>query len=594
MVRRTQEKTTSSSGMTRPLTVALLIICGAGAFWLIRNGHDLAGGGILVCLVALTAWAGYRVWEKYLKGDDFAQDLGLNAHHPSAREMASALKSVDLVDPSNQPAAEMVGEAFQLQLDLLRTALELTGAALLWPDASGATMRLRGLSTLRTDLHPGPYPLGSGIFGILEKSGGEVSLAPVGGTFTGLPYYRERGRTGGLFAIRLSMEGEIGGVLCVDRQETAPWTAVELGALRLAARRLAFDVAMSRRFLRMDRERDLFQRVSVGLRELTQGLGLDSTIDAAVKAVRTLVSSDFLALSLVQGDHYRILRAEGIHAARLLDREFPLGEGLVGQALRFDCNLPERAEYTGASPIFGTDFAPAEIRSLLILPLRIEPGNPIGALAVGTVKGGRFTRLRRELLELLAAQVAVKIDLALAHEQINQLATTDGLTGLANHRTFQQTFKNMLQRAQRQSTRLGLLLCDVDHFKRVNDTYGHPFGDTVLQAVARILAQSIRGLDLAARYGGEEFAILLESTSPDGARVTAERIRRGVEELELRHENQPVKVTLSGGLVLFPADGVEIPILIERADRALYHAKRSGRNRMVVWTPQLEQEDEDA
>jgi diguanylate cyclase (GGDEF)-like protein len=571
--------------------LSLTALGGGGALWLAHEGYSLTAGLLLSILTAVGAWAGFHFRDWHREEDRMAEDLGL-APPSTARKTAGPLHGLAKSGNPVRPTAAALGDSFRLQLEMLRTALDLTGVALLWPDSSGAALRLRGLSSLRTDLRPGPYPVGSGITGILEKDRDEVAMAPVGANFSGLPYYRGRGRTGGLFAIRIPVDGEgRGGILCVDRETTLPWNPLEVETLRMAARRLAFDVAMGRRFLDMHRERGLYQRVSIGLRELTEGLGLESTIDAALKAVRTVIAPDFFALALAEDNAYRVLHAEGPRAEKLLSRAFALEEGLVGQSLRYDCSLPEGAEYLGASPVFGPWTLPADLRSLLVLPLRKEKSAPLGALVLAARKPGVFTRLHRELLELIAKQVAIRIDLALAHEQINRLATTDGLTGLANHRAFQQAFRTMLQRARRNSTSLSLLLCDVDHFKRVNDTFGHPFGDTVLKAVAGALAGSVREIDLAARYGGEEFALLLEDSKREGGRKMAERARRAVEALELDHEGQRVSVTMSLGLAVFPDDGKEIPTLIQRSDQALYQAKRQGRNRTVAWTAKMEGED---
>ena len=570
------------------LAVAALVAGSAASFLLHQHGYGLAGGLLLSGLVAFTAWAAFcfPVWPR--EADHLAEDLGLMPPPPSPGDAFPI--SFEETAVSSRSAVETVGASFRLQLDLLRTSLGLTGVALLWPDAAGKDLRLRGLSSLRKDIRQGPFPIGSGITGILGKGRDEVVMAPVSASFNGLPYYRRRGSTGSLYAVRIAVAGDLsGGILCADRETAAPWKAAELATFRLAARRLAFDIAMGRQFIEMHRERGLYHRASIGLRELTAGLGLDSAIDAALKAVRAIVAPDFLALALVEDGRYRVLRAEGGQAAKLLKDQFPLAEGLVGQALRYARPLPESAEHHGATPVFGPHRLPAELRSLLVLPLRKEPGTPLGALVVAARKQGVFTRLRRELLELIAHQVAVKIDLALAHEQINQLATTDSLTGLANHRAFQQAFRNMLQRARRQSTSFCLLLGDVDHFKRVNDTYGHPFGDTVLQAVAAVLGRTVRDTDLAARYGGEEFALLLEDSNREGGRRLAERTRRSIEALELRHQEEQVRVTLSLGLAVFPEDGEEIPLLIQRADQALYQAKRQGRNRIVAWSPPMEQ-----
>ena len=112
---------------------------------------------------------------------------------------------------------------------------------------------------------------------------------------------------------------------------------------------------------------------------------------------------------------------------------------------------------------------------------------------------------------------------------MEEMATTDGLTGLVNHRTFQERFSDMLARAERTGGRHALLLTDIDHFKKVNDTYGHPTGDVVLRGVAAVVRDCVRKIDLAARYGGEEFAIVLEGTDRAGARQLAERIRAEVQ-----------------------------------------------------------------
>ncbi|MCA9541284.1 MAG: GGDEF domain-containing protein, partial [Myxococcales bacterium] len=190
----------------------------------------------------------------------------------------------------------------------------------------------------------------------------------------------------------------------------------------------------------------------------------------------------------------------------------------------------------------------------------------------------------REMLELIAGQVAIKLDLAEAHEQIREMATTDGLTGLANHRTFQQAFDNMLSRADRRGDPLAFILIDIDHFKKLNDNYGHPFGDEVLRGVARVLASAVRKVDLAARYGGEEFGVILEGSDREGARQMAERIRAEVEALTFQHESKgEVRVTLSLGVAAFPGDGSEKEKLIANADLALYHAKHGGRNQVCCF-----------
>lgn len=297
-----------------------------------------------------------------------------------------------------------------------------------------------------------------------------------------------------------------------------------------------------------------------------------------------MLAAEFVAISLKEDACHRIARAEGIGAEGLVEQVFCKDDGLVGQAMTKNRIIPTNGVNRTAAPIFSSSKRVADFKSLLIVPLRKEDGESVGALVVAARAAGVFSRQGRQILELIATQVAIKIDLARAHEKINRLATTDGLTGLANHRTFQHGFDMMLQRAERQRKPLCMLLCDIDHFKGVNDTFGHPFGDMVLKEVATVLADSVRQVDLAARYGGEEFAVLLEDCDEKGGHRLAERIRQAIAALALSCESVTVAVTLSIGLASYPQDGMEKPDLIARADQALYRAKEEGRNRTVLWS----------
>jgi len=141
----------------------------------------------------------------------------------------------------------------------------------------------------------------------------------------------------------------------------------------------------------------------------------------------------------------------------------------------------------------------------------------------------------------------------------------------------------MLERAARHNHRVAVLLCDVDHFKKVNDGFGHPVGDEVLRRVARVLQEVPRKIDIPARYGGEEFAVLLDNVDVAQAKVVAERIRIEISRVVVETEKGPFSVTESIGVAGFPDDGRDRATLIERADLALYHAKHSGRNRVITW-----------
>ncbi len=192
------------------------------------------------------------------------------------------------------------------------------------------------------------------------------------------------------------------------------------------------------------------------------------------------------------------------------------------------------------------------------------------------------THLRiRELYESVQEK---NRELSALNRQLQDLANRDGLTGLFNHRYFQEALSKDFQRSIRYHESLSCVLCDIDFFKKFNDTYGHPVGDVVLKSLGRIIDGSLRETDLAARYGGEEFALILYHTPGQAAAMVAERLRQAVETCEVVAGNLVLKVTVSVGVATFPHP--EIPnhkILVECADKALYKAKKQGRNRVVTY-----------
>ena len=167
--------------------------------------------------------------------------------------------------------------------------------------------------------------------------------------------------------------------------------------------------------------------------------------------------------------------------------------------------------------------------------------------------------------------------------RLEQLAQTDPLTQLLNRRALTERITAEMERALRYDSTLALLMIDLDHFKKVNDTYGHLVGDDVLRDVGQLLSDTIRGSDIVARYGGEEFLVLLPETDDDGSEKFANRIREAVEEHLFARESlaEPLRLTASIGVAVYPAARIEsVEDLFARADAALYRAKADGRNRV--------------
>ena len=179
--------------------------------------------------------------------------------------------------------------------------------------------------------------------------------------------------------------------------------------------------------------------------------------------------------------------------------------------------------------------------------------------------------------------------------RLEALSLTDFQTGLYNSRYFKSRLNEELARAERHDTKLSLIFCDIDFFKKINDTYGHQYGDTVLKDIGQILISKIddfkiiarlRTSDVVARYGGEEFVIILPETEKESAVEVGERIRRGIAEHSFTCENSRVKLTMSFGIAEYPTDAKNYEELIKCADIAMYKAKHLGRNLVEVYTPE--------
>lgn len=219
------------------------------------------------------------------------------------------------------------------------------------------------------------------------------------------------------------------------------------------------------------------------------------------------------------------------------------------------------------------------VRTLSSWPL-LAGDKFIGACFIGSVRPDAFSELQISILDTLMNQVAVVMENALLHRQMSERALTDGLTGLLNHRTFMEKLTEELNRLDREPQPFSLLLLDIDHFKRVNDAYGHPVGDEALRTVAGIVKRSVRAIDHVARYGGEEFAVGMVGADGRGAEQMAERIRTSVERAAVTSGKTVFSCTVSIGAATLRLGEERKEDLIARADAALYHAKRNGRNRL--------------
>jgi len=256
-----------------------------------------------------------------------------------------------------------------------------------------------------------------------------------------------------------------------------------------------------------------------------------------------------------------------------------LGEGIAGKVVE-----------TGKSLIVNTGSADKRfkttkkedenIESLLCVPLLVQNKGTGVINLVNKKNGQEFTHKERKLVETIAVQAANVIENARLYRE----ATVDGLTNLYVHRHFQKRLAEEMYRTKRYKKDLSLLMTDIDHFKKFNDTYGHQTGDLVLKSVAKIIQDTVRDIDIPARYGGEEFIVILPETDAKGAFMLAERIRTTIESTKFNTPQGELSVTLSIGVSSFWEAGVDDKEeFIKTADIALYKAKENGRNQTQIY-----------
>ncbi len=508
-----------------------------------------------------------------------ASSLGPASRAPRARDEEDRLLAIGGV--------EMIDDATSWVVTTLRRSLGARTVALLWLDEGGEQVKLKAIaSEAAAALDPGRLA-NAGLLGavIRDRQPLLVSATKPGQ----LPYYDDGSAGLALVAVPVIEQGHLRGVLAADRARA--FDEGEREALSEAGAQLLRAVQSEQVFRAVERSKYEFERFYQAAAMLGRALTPEQVMETAFDAAAAIVEYDAGVIALYERERRRhrveAVRVDAeaplVDAEALRSLEFKDNTGLASMVVKNRHYLPSSGEPRDLSaPVYTRKIKVDEARSLLVLPL-LAGEEAIGTFTLMARAEKRFGRDVREMLSVIANQVAVSLENGLLYKRMETMATTDGLTGLTNHRTFQERFAEMLERAGRHGTRVALLLCDVDHFKKVNDNFGHPVGDEVLRRVARVLQEVPRRIDVSARYGGEEFAVLLDNVDLQQARQVAERLRTEIEKLVIETEKGPLRVTESIGIALYPDDGRERSTLIERADQGLYHAKHSGRNQVVTY-----------
>lgn len=335
-----------------------------------------------------------------------------------------------------------------------------------------------------------------------------------------------------------------------------------------------------------DLKQHRFQSLEMNLLSLNS---LSELIPHVLDETKMVFALERVSLNLVdeKKELSRYLQEHGMHPKKtsnvlLLENEEPL-RLLFGKSVK--PYLGPYHERKGIRLFSKTEIEPS---SIAVIPL-YRRGRFLGSLNLGSIDPDRFSpTMATDFIERLACVLSVCLENTLNNELLRRTSLIDSLTGVNNRRFFDQRMREEVDRARRSGDSLGCLFLDIDHFKSVNDTFGHPVGDLVLANVAGEIRSQLRNNDVLARYGGEEFVALLGGANEQKALEIAERIRLSVEKHRLdTKDRQAIFVTISIGVAAFEPKhrntkkNIDAMRLVNLADQALYNAKRCGRNRVV-------------
>jgi diguanylate cyclase (GGDEF)-like protein len=314
---------------------------------------------------------------------------------------------------------------------------------------------------------------------------------------------------------------------------------------------------------------------------VTSALELEQVLESILSQLERVVHYDSATIFLTEGDYLRIVAVRGFpDPSRVIGTIFSINDVLVLEADRNQA--PIMIEDASTDPRFNGWCGTRYTRGWLGLPLFVR-GEMIGFLTLDSRQPHAYREAETNLAWAFAHQASIAIDNARLFKQVHHLAITDPLTGIFNRRHFFELASVEFERASRYSQPLSLLMWDIDHFKTVNDTHGHRIGDQVLRMVAERGRQNLREGDLLGRYGGEEFVALLNGADRESARIIGERVRIAIEREPYLVEGGDVSISISVGVADLD-DCQSLEVMLDRADQALYQAKRSGRNRVLVWS----------
>lgn len=477
-------------------------------------------------------------------------------------------------------------EVLQDILKLLAVTLNSYTACVLWYDPAKNTLKVVEAISASNVLSGHEFSANQGVLHPVVAGKTPLKAKVEQWTKNTVSYYRAKEPIFALCAVPILDDDRLLGILAVDRTEEITFSEDDLEAIEIGAKQIKRAVVNENLLRRLDKSQNEYLHLAESSKALSKTLSFEDVLKVTLDTTHNIAPFDFGAVVMTHppGQEYEIValwpanqEMQGMTFSdkhNLIDWVIRKNQSLVYNDFN---RLPKRPI------IFMRDEKLNNIDSLLIVPLNVQ-AQTSGAFVLASSHPNFFSDDLKHIFEIISNQIAVSLENAEMVHKLEQLAVTDGLTGLYNKRFFQGRMEEIVSRAERYEQNLALLMMDIDHFKTINDTYGHPTGDVVLREVSGLLSESMRKIDIVARWGGEEFIVLLDSTDEYDAIQKAEQLRESIADLVFESDLGDFSVHVSFGIAVFPNDTRNIEELVEKADAALYQSKKGGRNRCTMYS----------
>jgi len=464
-------------------------------------------------------------------------------------------------------------EVLQRILVIARDYFHLQNVAILLLDQESNELRVRSQIGWESGLDGIRVPFGKGLTGAAAQQKRPVYAPDVS---KDPRYLMLRKGTRSELAMPLMVRDEVLGVLDCQSDNLNHFESETIDLLTIFSTQASMSLQNSRLYSLEQRRASQLEAINAIARETTAVLDIKQLLSRACVKIQSSFQVSHVCVLLKEEQELVVRAHHGDLVPRISEGDrMPAEAGLCGRALAsvktvIENDLKSASDYVAFY---------VETASRMCIPL-VSFGQTLGVLVLDSAQAGSFNRSDMQPLESVADICATAIQNAHYVERVKQLAFLDGLTGIFNRRFFELRIMEEIERARRFNSPMAVIMVDIDHFKRLNDEFGHLLGDEVLRQVSSVFHQQVRKIDVVCRYGGEEFAILLSQTNQQHALTVAEKLRKLIEGWQFPGVSRPVSISV--GVATLPDHGSTRDELVKAADAGLYAAKQSGRNRVQL------------